>query len=297
MNKDHWLQLITNHRQTDAVVAPHDAIPRLAKLNRIRAVVFDIYGTLFSSGVGDISLATEANRDAVLKSVLQANGLTISTAGAPARFDDALHAMIRRHQSERRNAGIAYPEVEIRAVWIDFIQELASHDWIERGFEADIETLIIDYESRVNPTQAMPGLATTLAALRSRGIVTSIISNAQFYTPLLFEAHLKQDLKALGFSTDCAVWSFELLEAKPSTRLYEIAAEQLQQHHDIQPDEVLYVGNDLRNDIWPAQQVGFNTALFAGDQLSLRRRADDPNCKDIHATLEITELSQLFECL
>ena len=57
------------------------------------------------------------------------------------------------------------------------------------------------------------------------------------------------------------------------------------------------MGNDIRNDIWPAQSVGFKTALFAGDKLSLRRRKDDPQCKQIEADLEITQLHQLLDCL
>ena len=40
----------------------------------------------------------------------------------------------------------------------------------------------------------------------------------------------------------------------------------------VAPGEVLYVGNDMLNDVYAAGQVGFRTALFAGDQRSLRMR-------------------------
>ncbi|MGB0415757.1 MAG: HAD family hydrolase [Coraliomargarita sp.] len=297
MNKDHWLTLIHNRRQTGTVELPEDAARRLVPLDGIRAVVFDIYGTLFSSGVGDISLATEQNRDSALKAVLRDNGIQLSAKGEECRIDNALHAVIHSHQDRRRDDGIEYPEVEIRAVWVDFIQQLLTDGLLEPEFEADIETLVIDYESRVNPTQAMPGLQTTLDKLRAQGRVLSIISNAQFCTPLLFETYLQHDLKELGFSLDCAVWSYEQLEGKPSKRLYEVSAALLKAHHGIEPGEVLYVGNDMRNDIWPAQLVGYKTALFAGDRLSLRRRPDDPRCKDVVADLEITALDQVFECI
>lgn len=297
MNKDHWLKLIHDRRQTCPVELPEDAAPRLVTLQGIKAVVFDIYGTLFSSGVGDISLATEQNRDASLKAVLRDNSIQISTTGEQARIDDVLHSVIHAHQNRRREDGIDYPEVEIRAVWVDFIQQLVTDGLIEQEFEADIETLVIDYESRVNPTQAMPGLESTLANLRARGLLLSIISNAQFCTPLLFDTYLEKNLEGLGFLLDCAVWSYEQLEGKPSVRLYELSAELLKTRHGIDPSEVLYVGNDLRNDVWPAQLVGYKTALFAGDRLSLRRRQDDPRCKDVVADLEITALEQLFDCV
>lgn len=292
-----WLQLIQQRSQTTPVRLPEDAKPRLQQLHGIRAVIFDIYGTLFSSGVGDISLATTQNRDAALKATLQENHLQLSPSSASVRLDDSLHATIQQHQDQRRNDGIQFPEVEIRDVWVDFIQQLVADAQLEPEFEADIETLVIDYETRVNPTQAMPALESTLQQLTAQGKTLSIISNAQFYTPLLFEAYLGKDLEALNFCTNSAVWSYAELEGKPSTRLYQLSAERLQTHHQIAPHEVLYVGNDIRNDIWPAQQIGYHTALFAGDHLSLRRRTSDPDCGHIRPDLEITSLAQILDCI
>ena len=297
MPKPDWIQLIYQRRQAEPVELPTDAAPRLQTLQDIRAVVFDVYGTLFSSGVGDISLATEDNRDTALRNTLIANGIHISDTAQGFRFDEALHDVIHRHQAARRTEGVNYPEVEIRRVWKDFIGALNDSEYIRTPQEIEIETLVIDYESRVNPTQPMPELRSTLQALKARGQMMSIISNAQFYTPLLFETYLQSDTETLGFCSECNVWSYQLLEGKPSTRLYEVAAEKLQQHHGISPEQVLYVGNDLRNDIWPAQAIGFKTALFAGDCLSLRRRKDDSDCKHIVADLEITELTQILDCI
>lgn len=297
MNNPEWLKLIHSRRQTGAVQHPHDAQVRLKKLPNIRAVVFDIYGTLFSSGVGDISLATLENRDHAIKETLINHGIHITDTGKTTRIDDTLHKHIQKHQDQRRKDGIEYPEVEIRKVWTDFIIELANKALISPTTKKDIETLIIDYESRVNPTQPMPELKSTLSTLRNNGLVMSIISNAQFYTPLLFESFINQRIEDLGFCLDCSVWSYQLLEGKPSRQLYKRSADLLQQHHNIQAHEVLYVGNDMRNDIWPAQQIGFKTALFAGDRLSLRRRASDANCARCTADLELTMLSQLLECI
>jgi putative hydrolase of the HAD superfamily len=58
---------------------------------------------------------------------------------------------------------------------------------------------------------------------------------------------------------------------------------------------VLYVGNDMRNDILPATKTGFQTALFAGDRRSLRLREDDPQCKNVVPNLVITDLIQILE--
>ncbi|MGB0257237.1 MAG: HAD family hydrolase [Coraliomargarita sp.] len=297
MSLDTWIELIRSRRQTGPVILPDDAEARLQKLSGIRAVIFDIYGTLFSSGVGDISLATEQDRDAELKSTLTDNNIQLTTGAQDARFDNLLHEHIHTHQAARKEDGIEYPEVEIREVWVDFIQELVADGLIEQDFEADIETLVIDYESRVNPTQAMPELESTLMQLHQRGQVLGIISNAQFYTRLLFDTYLGKDLQELNFDERINVWSYRELEGKPSQALYRLSAAHLKQHHGIEAHEVLYIGNDMRNDIWPANVVGFRTALFAGDTLSLRRREDHPNCAELLADLEITALSQILECI
>ncbi len=296
MNPPDCLHLITERAQQGAVELPEDARPRLEKLPDIRAVVFDVYGTLFSSGVGDISLATEDNRDDALRKSLQSNGYCLNCSDDE-RLDEALHAVIHQHQAKRREEEIQYPEVEIRNVWTDLIAQLTDAGQITPNDPAPIETLIIDYETRVNPTQPMPGLESVLNALKARAFTLSIISNAQFYTPLLFEAFLGQSPEQLGFCSDCNIWSYAMLEGKPSTRLYQEAAAHLEAHHGIQPQEVLYVGNDMRNDIWPAQEIGFKTALFAGDRLSLRRRRDDPNCQNLIADLEITSLEQILKLI
>ena len=58
-------------------------------------------------------------------------------------------------------------------------------------------------------------------------------------------------------------------------------------------DQVAYIGNDRRNDMAPAQDVGFQTILFAGDARSLRMRDDDPTCNHVQPDLRITHLDQL----
>lgn len=297
MPREDWIDRIKSRQQTQAVQVAKDAKPQLESLTGIRAVIFDVYGTLISSGVGDISLATEQDRDQQLKATLRENGLSLPAEVAHIRFDSLLHTEIKTAQDIRRKDGIQYPEVEIREVWKSFIENLQKSGYIDQSKPVELETLIIDYESRINPTQAMPGLSKTLSTLVNRGFAMSLISNAQFYTPLLFDTFLRQDIDSLGFCKQCSVWSYQEREGKPSTRLYEIAAEQMMTHHGIEASEVLYIGNDMRNDIWPAQIVGFNTVLFAGDALSLRRRQDDPNCKNVIPDLEITDLRQILDCI
>jgi putative hydrolase of the HAD superfamily len=121
----------------------------------------------------------------------------------------------------------------------------------------------------------MPGLAATLQALRDRPLLLGIVSNAQFFTPLLFEAFLGCSAADLGFHRALCRWSYREGHAKPGARLFELLATGLE-HLDLTRGEVLVVGNDMRNDIQPAAACGFQTALFGGDGRSLRLRSLAP---------------------
>ena len=292
------IRVIRDRAAKGPVICPENAIPRIKKISDVRAVVFDIYGTLISSGVGDISLSSKSNSNDALLHTLSNQGIKVISTSDSTRLYNFLLLSIEYFQRKRSKEGVCYPEVEIRQVWKYFLEKLATKKLINSPpADLDIEGLIIEYECRVNPTQPMPGLVDTLNELHQRGLKISIISNAQFYTPLLFDALIGKSLSELNICTDCAIWSYILKEGKPSQRLYESSANHLFKIHQIDPNQVLYVGNDMRNDIWPAQSVGFKTALFAGEKLSLRRRKDDPQCKRIEADLEITQLHQLLDCL
>ena len=53
----------------------------------------------------------------------------------------------------------------------------------------------------------------------------------------------------------------------------------------------------MLNDIAAAAAVGFCTALFAGDQRSLRLRTNDKRVGNVQPDLVLTELPQLIDCL
>jgi len=139
----------------------------------------------------------------------------------------------------------------------------------------------------------MPNLEAMLSACRQKKIFIGIISNAQFYTPYLFKWFLNSDLEGLGFDPGLLFYSYQHEVAKPSLILFKMAVAELKAK-GIQPVSVLYLGNDMLNDIYPARAVGFQTALFAGDKRSLRLRKNDPRCADLSPDLVVTNLGQLI---
>lgn len=271
---------------------PTDTVPKCALLNGIRAVIFDIYGTLVISASGDISLAENDQRAEPLREALAVAGIGNLPDGLdlPARF----HAAIHKARAVKNSAGITYPEIDIRDVWHTFLEGLRCEGDIDFSMPDTHarELLAIDYECRVNPVWPMPHLAEILQWLGKSGLILGIVSNAQFYTHSLFPTFLDKPREELGFTEDCCLFSYRAGEGKPSITLFQQLIQGLTAH-GILPSEALYVGNDLRNDVWPAAAVGLRTVLFAGDARSLRWRVGDPDVKEVEPDRIITDLLQL----
>jgi putative hydrolase of the HAD superfamily len=264
----------------------------------IRAVLFDVYGTLVISGCGDIGLTAEqakgalTNRDDPFRLAL--GSASVDTSSLPDGLDGAaaLLEVIGASHARARARGIDHPEVDILAIWGELLTGL--------GISADagtIRRIAVEYEFRSNAVWPMPGLGRLIAELKLRGLVLGIVSNAQFYTPLMLAAFLDQTIGTSGFDPRCCAWSYRHLVAKPSPQVYEPALASLRQYHGISAEQVLYIGNDLRNDIWPAGRLGCRTALFAGDARSLRLREDDARLRDVRPSCVLTALAQVTESL
>lgn len=263
---------------------PTSMQPSGEPLEQIECVLFDIYGTLFVSGSGDISIARqESLRNEKLENLLRKFDIRRSPEGLLKDF----FATIEKEHASLRKKGVDYPEVVIAHVWG---QVLGNDDSdLVRKFAAEFEIV-------VNPVYPMPHLREMLAVCQNRRKPMGLISNAQFYTPYLFKWFLNSDLSGLGFHPDLIFFSYRFGYAKPSLFLFQAAVQKLKKQ-GIHPRSVLYVGNDMLNDIYPAQKVGFQAALFAGDTRSLRLREDHPLLEHTSADLVITDLIQLLDYL
>lgn len=266
-----------------------DLSPKLSKLEDIRAIIFDIYGTLVLSGTGDISIAQSVDRESELRNILRSSGYSISEDD---RLLDLFYHLIKADHERSKAKGAMYPEVDILDIWGHFIK----NQFNSTSDPASLQELAIRFECAVNPVWPMPGLESMLKQIRALHYPLGIVSNAQFYTPLMLEGFTGKTISELGFEDDLSVWSFEERLGKPSIELFEKLSKALKQR-GIKPTQALYVGNDMLNDIWTASQAGLKTALYAGDQRSLRLRESDDRCRELTPDIIVTELHQLLEVI
>ncbi len=232
----------------------------------IRAVLFDVYGTLLISRAGEISLAQNEVLPAAADAARLPSRLGLDIPAAV--IGRRLKSLILDRHTSLHAAGIDVPEVEIDRVWMALLGAGSR----QRAREAALV-----WELTVNPVWPMPGAPEILDACRRAGLVLGIVSNAQFFTPLVLERLLGASLDELGFDPRLQIFSYRLGRAKPSPVLFEAAAGALR-CMGIQTPSALYVGNDMRNDVWAAGRAGFQTALFAGDARSLRTRDEGGLC-------------------
>jgi putative hydrolase of the HAD superfamily len=272
---------------------------QLNHLPDIKAVLFDVYGTLFVSGSGDVGTAAATNTAEALAQALAASGYSGDLEQAGQAGTEKLKAEIIAWHKTGREAGIDFPEVDITRIWKKIIDGLLNSEILTApGIELDmVLRLAMEYECRVNPVFPMPGSIDTIRQLREYGSVLGIVSNAQFYTPLLFPAFFDLSVEEAGFEPDGCIWSYKELEAKPSDVLFPKVGRFLREKHNIGLEETVYVGNDMLNDVYCAKNAGCQTVLFAGDKRSLRMRENDERCLAIKPDAVITSLVQLPEII
>jgi len=259
---------------------PTDLSPGGKLEEKIQCILFDVYGTLFISGSGDISIARKQSQQTrnieilLDKYQIYKNRKTI--------LNEFFLAVESEHERLKKK-GIDFPEIEIDQIW-KRVLEIADLD--------TVRSFAVEFELIVNPVYPMPNLERMLSTCKDSNVVMGIISNAQFFTPYLFDWFFNSNPEDLGFQSDLIFYSYKSGHAKPSTFMFDLAAKRLDQM-SIPTRSALYIGNDMLNDIYPAKTVGFKTALFAGDARSLRLRENDPKCKNLNADIVVTDLIQI----
>lgn len=210
----------------------------------IRAVIFDIYGTLLIAPGGGVKEDPAA--DANLRQIIRRFGHQ-----APDSPSAVLAAAVRRHHAM---AGVRWPEVDLRVLW----QEVLG---LPRG--TDTTGLLEATEAAWHPATPMPGAEPVVRRLAMSGLALGLLSNAQSNTlPSLGPL-------AASFQNDLTLLSYQHGIAKPSPELFAELTERLAVR-GIEPAETLYIGNDPLHDIVPACAAGWLTALFTGHPDSLR---------------------------
>lgn len=268
--------------------------------SEIKSIVFDIYGTLIISASGDLDKSNVTNQGISIalkeSGFLWKNNDETQYAGL---LLNEFHNTVKKHHAKLIAQGHSYPEVDIILVWQQVIDIAVKNGWVIAYENTDLHTLTIVFEILSNAVWPMPKMNAVLQKLFKSKIPIGIVSNAQFYTPIVMNYFIDKEISDKGFingfDKEISVFSYKLLRSKPDTYLFEELTKGLKIKYKLQPNEVLFVGNDMLKDVWTAKQLGFKTALFAGDKRSLRMRTNDERINKLKADYTITSLDQLLQ--
>lgn len=261
----------------------------------IKAAIFDIYGTLLVSASGDVE-ESDHNESNLQRALIEGGYIIFDDIPAGA-FEFMLadfRFSILEHHKKKKSAGVPYPEINIKNVWGDVLERAIQRGWLAPGKAACRDQFVVTFEILSNQVYPMPGMEDIITTFRQRNIPLGIVSNAQFYTPLIMNYYLKNEPSEEAippFDPDLTVFSFRLGKGKPDSYLYKSIIPNLRSKYGLQPEETLFIGNDMLNDVYAANEAGFKTALFAGDKRSLRWRAD--RVGSLQPDYVITDLQQL----
>jgi len=212
----------------------------------IRAVIFDVYGTLLEVG------PPPADADARWQSLFHK---FFQTAPALSRLDFAIacqRTIAIRHEVARAR-GIPFPEV----LWPEVVAEVLPD--FARLTRPAREEFLFQHIQTGHTTQLFEGAADALRQFIRNRCLLGIASNAQSYTlreldEALVPAALGLDL----FERDLRFWSYEHGFSKPDPHVFRILSTRLALQ-GVSPHETLMVGDRLDNDIEPARACGWHT--------------------------------------
>lgn len=287
---------------------PPKARSHLKKLRGVRAILWNVYGTLLAIPLGDLVFEhpTPFVMTTALEKTIAEFKMWFSMSrkpGAPSEYMSQIYRSLLDEQRLAPSPGEKFPEILSERIWEGVLKKLMAKEYsFDAGFYGSINEysrkIAYFFHASLQGTAAFPGAAKTVAALAESGLVQGLCGNGQSFTAVQLQRGIERDRPGFSLAAvipeSLQVLSHSIRGRKPSERLFERALELLAEK-GIEPGETLHVGSNLARDIHPAKKLGMRTALFAGDRASLDAPQDQLNVRGAKPDVLITELRQLIE--
>jgi len=210
---------------------------------RVKAVIFDLYGTL-------IDLFSPEDEQRQLSKIAAALQTPL----------DRFTRLWADTYPERVTGAFA----DVQSYLLDLCRRLQIVP-CESGVNAAIE-MVDEFTRRLMVPR--PDAETTLTRLRRAGLKLALLTNCWFEVP----AHWNRT--SLAPLVDAAVFSFEVKAKKPDAIVYLLTCERL----DVQPGDCVFVGDGANRELEGAEGVGMTAVMIRTPEDNLynpRRTASD----------------------
>jgi FMN phosphatase YigB (HAD superfamily) len=291
---------------------PAKARRHLVKMPGVRAVVWNVYGTLLSIAGGDIwfthpqAFAMQVALDKTVQEFKMWSAMS-RRPGQPAEYLAILYeqALLKQKMAGSGSSRERVPEVWSERVWEAVLKLLCQKDYrFDTNFYGALNELsrkvAYFFHSCLQGTACYPGAADAMLRLKSRGLMQGLLADAQHFTPLQLQRGLAVQVPGMQLSDllddGLRFLSCEAKARKPSERLFRKVQSAIVEL-GIAPEQVLHIGSSITRDLLPARRLGFRTALFAGDKASLQATPEQLKDSAGRPDVLLTELSQLEEVI
>jgi FMN phosphatase YigB (HAD superfamily) len=288
-------------------VKPAKARPHLESMPDIKAVVWNVYGTLLTIPLGELvfehpqALVMEIALDKTINEFKMWGSMS-RKPGQPAEYMKALYAnelMLQRGLG----TGERYPEVLSDRIWEALIKKLFQKDYtFDAGFFGSLneysKKVAYFFHASLQATAAQAEAALALKLTADAGKVQGLLADGQCFTTAQLARGLRQQeadldlLKLLPLTL--RTLSCDVKARKPSDTIFRHALAALAEK-GVRPADVLHVGSSIARDIVPARKMGMRTALYAGDKISLEATPEQLKDPAQRPDVLLTELGQIAQ--
>ena len=197
--------------------------------------IFDLYGTL-------VDIKTDENRAKLWRVVCRELGV-YTFFWRSIKREYALLCKEKKHSAEH--------EIELIDVFGDMLQKRGK----DRAQAHSLARLFRD--SSTEKLKLFDGVIEILSSLRASGAGVYLLSNAQ-------SCFTRHEIEILGLTDlfNGIILSSEVGVKKPYEQVFKLAFEKF----GITPDESIYVGNDMRDDVLGASTAGMKTVYIHTEQ-------------------------------
>jgi FMN phosphatase YigB (HAD superfamily) len=283
------------------------AKPSVKPIAGIKAVTWNLYGTLVRITDGSLMLLhfKEMRMQVALEKTINEFNMWNSMTrrpGAPWEY------MLQKYRGILEDMELAgnvqsgdFPQPDSTKIWRRLLGMLEQKEYdYDRKFYGDMDELAEKvawfFQSCLQGVEASPHAVKALTSVAQAGLAQGLLADAQPHSLLqalrVFGAQDK--LPPLNSLLDpaCLVLSHQIGVRKPSASLFHACVQRFAAR-DIQPEEILYVSNQLQGDLAIAKQFGMRTVLYAGDKTTLKATGPEIRHPELRPKRLLTDLEQI----
>ena len=290
---------------------PLKATPYLKPLTGVRAVVWEVYGTLLRIDGGRLYHIhpQPVRMQIALEKTIEEFRMWYSMSRKPGEPWEYLlqqyTTLIEEDRLRRTQRKGDTREVSSPSIWRRWIDRLSKNEYQwEASFYGDVDDLALKvayfFHANLQGTAATEGVTDVLAQIASAGMLQGVICDGQPFTAVQLLRGLQREAPIESLSElilpGCMTVSADLGICKPSPSLFGAGLAEFTKR-GVEPGEILYVSHRLNDDIAGIKPFGVRTALLAADADSCQVTAGELRDPDLKPDRLLTDLRQIRQIL